>query len=149
MTAGALVAILHHAGAFSVVALLSIQFMLIREELTARVARRLQLTDRLLGAAAATVLIFGSVRVFLYEKGEYYYFHNGAFLLKATLFALIALLSIYPSVKFARWKKGEAPQVDPATLRTLRRIIHLELAGVAVIIVCAALMARGIGFIGQ
>jgi len=148
MTPGAFVAILHHAGAFAVVALIATQVMLIREELTARVARRLQVIDRWLGASAVLVLVAGSVRVFLYEKGEYYYFHNGAFLLKATLFVLIALASIYPSVKFARWKKGEAPQVDAATLRALRRIIHFQLVGVAVIIVCAVLMARGIGFVG-
>ena len=148
MTTGAFVAILHHAGAFTVLVMIAIQFMLIRDELTARVARRLQITDRWLGAAAVLVFIAGAVRVYMFEKGEYYYFHNGAFLLKAALFVLVALVSMYPSLKFARWKKGEAPQVDAATLRTLRRIIHFELAGMVVIIVCAVLMARGIGFVG-
>jgi uncharacterized membrane protein len=31
---------------------------------------------------------------------------------------------------------------------TIRRILHLELVGVVLILLCAALMARGIGFSG-
>jgi len=32
----------------------------------------------------------------------------------------------------------------PATLRTLRRVLHIELAGVALLILMAAMMARGV-----
>jgi putative membrane protein len=49
-------------------------------------------------------------------------------------------------VTFASWKKSL--NVDAAKLRTIRRIIHWELAAVVVILLCAALMARGIGFVG-
>jgi len=57
---------------------------------------------------------------------------------------LIALLSIYPTVKFLSWRKT----VDPAGARAIRTIIHLELVGVVLILLFAALMARGIGFFG-
>jgi uncharacterized membrane protein len=39
----------------------------------------------------------------------------------------------------------EASSVDAATLRTICRLLHFELAGVVLLILCAALMARGIG----
>jgi uncharacterized membrane protein len=35
--------------------------------------------------------------------------------------------------------------VEPRTLRAIRAVIHLELAGVVFILLFAALMARGIG----
>jgi putative membrane protein len=52
------------------------------------------------------VLVIGLLRVFFFEKGPAYYFHDAAFIAKLSLF------------------------------------------GVALIILCAAMMARGIGFFG-
>jgi putative membrane protein len=43
-------------------------------------------------------------------------------------------------------KHGVTPTFDPAKLRTVRRIVHLEL--IALLVLCAALIARGIGYIG-
>jgi len=40
---------------------------------------------------------------------------------------------------------GSLPVVDGDKLRWLRSIIHLELAGVVLILLMAALMAKGIG----
>jgi putative membrane protein len=65
------------------------------------------------------------------------------------VFVIVALASIYPTVQFASWKKalkqGSVPTVAPGKLRAIRRIIHWELAGVVVILLCAALVARRIG----
>jgi len=60
------------------------------------------------------------------------------------LFVVVALLSIYPTMKFLGWRKG----IDPAAVPAIRRVLHLELAGIVLILLCAALMARGIGFYG-
>jgi putative membrane protein len=64
---------------------------------------------------------------------------------------LISLLSIVPTREFIAWrravKQGHVPAVAPARLRTLRSILHLELVGVTLIILFAALMAKGIGVI--
>ena len=62
--------------------------------------------------------------------------------MKLALFIAIALLSIYPTVKFLSWRK-KAP--DPAAVPAIRRILHFELIGVTVILLAAALMAKGIG----
>ena len=40
---------------------------------------------------------------------------------------------------------GTATQVSAEQLQRLRSIVHLELIGVVLIILCAALMAKGIG----
>jgi putative membrane protein len=140
----ALFAFLHHVAAFALVAAIAVEFVLIRQELNAATARRLARTDMVLGISAGVLLVVGLLRVFYFEKGPSFYFHNASFIAKMVLFVLIALLSIYPTVKFLSWRKT----VDPAGARAIRTIIHLELVGVVLILIFAALMARGIGFFG-
>lgn len=137
-----LFAFLHHAAAFALVAALAVELALLRSELTPQAVRRLQRADMALGIAASLVLVAGLLRVFYFEKGADYYFHNTAFLVKLSVFVLVALASIYPTVVFLSWRRSPP---DAARLPALRRIVHLELAGVVVILLCAALMARGIG----
>lgn len=148
----ALFAFLHHAAAFTLVAALALEFVSIREELTLRSARRLQVADTVFGASAGVLLVVGLLRVVYFEKGAAYYFHNAYFIAKLSLFILAALLSILPTVEFLSWSKavrrGEIPVVAPSRLRLLRRLIHVELACILAILACAALMAKGIGFFG-
>jgi putative membrane protein len=148
----ALLAFLHHLAAFSLASAVAVQFVLIRGELDAANARRLSLADAILGLSALTVLIVGLLRVFYFEKGASYYFGSVPFIVKLSVFVIVALASIYPTVQFASWRKalkhGSMPTVAPGKLRAIRRVIHWELAGVVVILLCAALMARGIGFFG-
>jgi putative membrane protein len=139
-----IMAFLHHAAAFSMVAALAVQFVLIRGELNATTARRLARADMVYGLSATALLGIGLLRVFYFEKGAGYYFYNAAFLAKLALFVLIAVISIYPTVKFIAWRKG----VELSSVPAIRRIIHLELAGIALILLFAALMADGIGFFG-
>jgi putative membrane protein len=152
MTLAALFAFLHHLAAFSVVAALVTQFVLIRDALTIRSARRLQVTDMVLGISATVLLAVGLLRVFYFEKGADYYFHTWAFHAKLTLFVLVALASIIPTIEFLSWrtpvKNGQVPKPTAEKMRLLRTIIHAELAGVVLIILFAALMAKGIGSFG-
>jgi putative membrane protein len=142
----ALLAFLHHFVAFALVATLAIEFVLIRDEINQRTARRLRIVDSIYGASAGLLLLIGLLRVFYFEKGAAYYFQSIPFLVKLSLFIIVGLLSIYPTVTFASWKKSLV--ADAEKLRTIGRIIHWELAAVVGILLCAALMARGIGFVG-
>jgi putative membrane protein len=145
-------AFLHHVAAFALVSALAVEFVLIRGELTVRNARTVLVADAVFGASAGALIAVGLLRVFLFEKGAAYYFHSVPFLAKLSLFAAIGLLSIYPTRQFLSWRaslrQGAVPVVDPAKLRAIRTIIHWELAGLVVLVLCAALMARGIGFVG-
>lgn len=140
-------AFLHHLAAFTLVAALAIEFMLIRQEITLQNARRLMLVDGIFGGAAGVLLVVGLLRVFYFEKGSAYYFSNHAFLTKLGLFILIGIISAIPTIEFLRWRKavkeGRAPDVDARKILTLRKIIHWELAGIVLILFAAALMAKG------
>jgi putative membrane protein len=142
-----LFAFLHHLAAFTLVAAVAIEFTLIRQELTLASARRLQVTDPVLGIAAGALLIVGLLRVFFFEKGASYYFHSYAFLTKFSLFIIIGLLSIIPTVEFLSWRgaivAGRVPVMDATKRKRVTAVIHSELAAIVIILLCAAIMARG------
>ena len=142
-----LFAFLHHLCAFTLVAALAIEFTLIRQELTLASARRLQVTDLVLGIAAGALLIVGLLRVCFFEKGAAYYWHSHAFLTKFSLFVIVGLLSIIPTREFLSWgraiRAGEVPVMETSRRKRVTMVIHLEFAAVVIILLCAAIMARG------
>jgi putative membrane protein len=142
-----LFAFLHHVCAFTLVSAIAIEFALVRQELTLSSARRLQVTDMVYGIAAGALLIIGLLRVFFFEKGASYYFHSHAFLTKLSLFIVVGLLSIIPTMEFLSWrgalKAGQVPAVGAKKLRLVTVVIHGELFAIVVILLCAAIMARG------
>jgi len=60
---------------------------------------------------------------------------------------MIGLLSVIPTVEFLSWNKplrdGQVPEVSAKQLRLVTAIIHGELLAIALILLCAAIMARG------
>ena len=148
----ALFAFLHHLAAFALVAGLAVELLLIKGELSAATMRKLVRADMIVGLSAATVLLVGLARVVWFEKGAAYYFHSWPFIGKLATFTLVALLSIHPTITFIKWaqalKQGRTPVVDAGAQRRLRRLIHAELGGVVLILLFAAMMARGVGLFG-
>jgi putative membrane protein len=142
-----LFAFFHHVAAFTLVSALAIEFILIGQELSHATARRLVITDAVLGASAGILFVVGLLRVFFFEKGADYYFHSHAFMTKFSVFIAVGLLSIIPTIEFLSWRKplkaGHLPNVEAKKLLFIRKIIHGELAAVVIILLCAAIMARG------
>jgi putative membrane protein len=145
----AFLAFLHHVAAFALFGALVTELVLIRDELTLRSARKILAADMILGISAGILLVVGLGRVFHFEKGATYYFHNWAFITKLSLFILLGLASIVPTREFLSWRstvrEGRTPTVPAQKLRSIRSVIHLELGGILVILLCAALMAKGVG----
>jgi putative membrane protein len=142
-----LFAFLHHLAAFAMVAAIAVEFALIRQEMSLSVARRLIAADAVLAVSATVVLVVGLLRVFYFEKGATYYFSSHAFMTKFAVFIVIAALSAVPTFEFLSWRKavraGQAPAVSAKKLRLVTSVIHGELMGIAIILLCAAVMARG------
>jgi putative membrane protein len=149
MYASALMAFLHHVAAFTVVGALVAEVVLFKPPLTAVQARRIQRADQIFGAAATALLVVGLLRVAHFEKGASYYFTNGFFLAKFSLFILAALISIYPTVLFISWNKalrlGAVPEISPQAVTRARMCMMLEMTAILGILLCAPFMARGIG----
>ena len=151
MYSSALMAFVHHAAAFTVVAALAVEVALFKPPLSLPQARRLLRTDLIFGIAAGAVLVVGLLRVAYFEKGAAYYWHDVFFLAKFTAFVLAALISIYPTVTFLSWRAslrvGTVPDVPAQRTRRVRLCLMLELTALVVILACAALMARGLGYL--
>jgi putative membrane protein len=145
-------AFLHHACAFLIVATLMVELIVAKGELTLASARSLLRMDAIYGVSALIVIIVGILRVHYFEKGTSYYLHSTPFIVKMALFLAVGLLSIYPTKTFMSWRPHlraqQIPVLDAATRRKVRIFIHLELTLLFGMMLCAALMARGIGYFG-
>lgn len=147
--ATAIMAFLHHLFAFAVTACLVYEFIAFRKGMTIEEARNIQRADIIYGISAGLLLVVGLLRVFLYEKGWAFYMQSPFFWVKMVTFLLVGLLSIGPTIRFVRWnqllKENQPPVLSDADFGRTRRILWLEMTGIAVILLSAAFMARGIG----
>ena len=149
MFANSIMASLHHIFAFTLTACLVYEFIAYRKGLTVEEARRIQRVDIAFGISAGLLLVVGLLRVFFFEKGVNFYTHNPVFWIKMSLFAIIGLLSIYPTLRFIKWNSalsaGQAPEIPDDEFKRVRLLLHLELVGLTLILFAAPAMARGIG----
>lgn len=144
-------AFLHFMAAFTVMFTVVYERLMYKQNLTVNEARRLQTADRWYGVGAIVVLIVGFLRVFYFEKGSEYYFSNPFFHLKLTLFIIIGLLSIYPTIRFMKWNKsiknGEPIHIEDSVFKITKRILNLEVALLVILLFSASFMAKGLGLI--
>jgi len=107
--------------------------------------------DLLYGISAGFLLVVGLLRVFYFEKGAPYYAHNLFFWTKMAGFAIAALLSVYPTIRFVSWNKffarNQVPEVSEQEVTRIKMIMRIELLAIVIILFSAAMMARGVGMI--
>jgi len=120
-----------------------IENMAMARQITREDLRNLLKVDAAYGISAGVVLACGLALWLWGAKPAQFYTGNPVFHAKLTLFVLIGLLSIYPTVFLLRQRKTTAETIDvPAgVILTLRA----ELLLLAIIPVLAFLMARGVG----
>lgn len=149
MVTTALMAFLHHLLAFTLTACLVYEFIAYRQNMSVEEIRRIQRVDLAYGISAGLLLVVGLLRVFFFEKGANFYIHSPFFWVKMTAFLLVALLSIDPTIRYVRWNKtlrqNDLPEISDTEYKRTRLLLRLEVIGIAVILLAAPLMARGIG----
>lgn len=140
---------LHFLFAFLLVGTLCAELFILRLPLSNPVARLLLRVDLFYGASAVLLIIVGVSRVIWGAKGWAFYEAQPFFWAKIATFAVIGLLSILPTRTFMRWTK--AYNADPsfipaeAQVKSIRRYVMIEVHLVALLLLFASLMARGIG----
>jgi len=144
-----LMAILHHIFAFTVTACVVYEFIAYRKGLTAEDARRIQRVDLAYGISAGLLIVVGLLRVFYFEKGSAFYLNNPVYWTKMTLFVIVGLLSIYPTVRFRKWeaavRENRSPEILDDEHKRIRQLLWLQVIGLVLILLVAPMMARGIG----
>ncbi len=149
MVTTALMAFLHHLLAFTLTACLVYEFIAYHKNMGLAEIRRIQRVDLVYGISAGLLLLIGLLRVFFFEKGINFYLNNPFFWVKMTAFLLVGLLSIDPTIRYIRWnrtlRQNEIPEISETEYKRTRILLSLEVIGIAVILLAAPLMARGIG----
>ncbi|WP_020531854.1 DUF2214 family protein [Flexithrix dorotheae] len=140
-----LIKYLHFIAIFGVVGSLITEQFMIDEKLTKKDIKRLSFVDAVYGISAVLVLVAGFTLWFGVGKPAEFYTKNWIFHTKVTLFIIVGILSIYPTVFFLKKRKGD----DIHTIIHIPKIIlwsiRIELLLVFVIPLLAILMALGIG----
>lgn len=133
-----------HLGAVLVLAVtLIIENMAIAPQITKEDVRNLIKVDAAYGLSAVVVLACGVLLWFTGAKPSDFYTNNPVFHAKLSLFVVVGLLSIYPTVFLMRNRKNEAETL--AVPVGVIRVLRLELVLLVFIPVLAFLMARGVG----
>lgn len=116
----------------------------VREEAVQAVLR----ADNVWGLSALVLIGTGLVRLFVIGKGTAYYLANGVFHAKLGLLALMLALELWPMITLLRYRlaerRGEAA-LAPGAARRMAQLSFVETAAVALMMLCATMMARGIG----
>ena len=139
-------AIAHHFLIFSLVGILTAELALSRPGVSGAALGRLAKVDGSYGIVASLIIVVGICRVIYGIKGAQYYLHNPWFWGKMAAIVIVALLSIFPTIAILRWRKaaGNEPGFVPPerSIASVRQYLMAELAFLAIVIVCAATMAR-------
>jgi putative membrane protein len=144
-----LLAIAHHLLIFTILAVLVMELMLVRPEMTTAQLLRLGRLDVAYGILATLILIIGFGRVFFGAKPWDFYIYNWTFWAKIAAFVAVGVLSISPTLRIARWRNAAVsdPAFRPpsAEIVSVRKSMHYEAIVFVLIPIFAALMARGYG----
>jgi putative membrane protein len=149
MLTESLLAYAHFAAILTMVVFLTSEAALCRVEwLNAAVVRRLARLDLIYMVAALMVLATGVARTVWGVKGLGWYWHQPLLHLKLSLFVVIGLVSLRPTLAFIRWRRQlDATQALPGEdeIRSVRRWIMVEAHLLMLLPLAATLLARGVG----
>ncbi|WP_374354154.1 DUF2214 family protein [Chitinimonas sp.] len=142
----ALLASLHYLGAMVLMACLVAEHLLISSEMDRRTVGLLARIDLVYGITAGLQIGSGLLRLFA-EKGSAFYLHSPFFHIKMTVFVLLGLLSIYPTLRFLAWRRAasSAERIRPTEGKRVLMLVRVELLLLIALPVLASLMARGLG----
>ena len=147
MTLEAVLAALHMVAILTLVVFLTSEAALCRSEwMNPAVVKRLARLDLIYGITAVVLLATGLARLYFGVKGLSWYVSQPLFHVKMTLFVLMGLLSIKPTLTFRRWLKalnqtGAWP--GEAEVRSTRRWVMVQSHVLPVVAVIAVFWARG------
>ena len=144
MTDDLIIRYLHFVSIFILVAAVLGQHLILRGSITRALVGKAQKLDIAYAIAVVVVLATGLLQWFVVGKPADFYSSNPVFHTKLTLFLVIGLVSIYPSVYL--WKNRKGAQDELVTIpKGIIWSVRVELFILFLMPLLATLMARGIG----
>ena len=142
-------AIVHHLLVLTLAGILAFEIGTVSLTMKRDEILRVGRVDNWYGILAGVIIVIGFIRASIAAKGWAYYEVNVFFWAKIATFVVVALLSIPPTVAIIRWRnalKSNSAFAPPAeTVRRIRGYLWAEAALFLLLLVFAAVMARGYG----
>lgn len=144
-----LIPYLHFMGIMALMGSLISEHLILKPNFPKSQIKSLAIIDLVYGLSAILVLITGILRWFVYGKGYDFYMATPLFHIKLTLFIILGILSIFPTMKFLSWRKqlkrGEEPDTSEKPVKRMLLFVRIELFIMAIIPLLAVMIARGGG----
>lgn len=131
----------HFAGIMVLSFALITEHGLAKAEISGRQMRRLAVVDAVYGISAAVVLLTGLIQWLWTGKPATFYTQNPVFHIKLTIFVVIVLLSIYPTVFIVKRRKTNSETVRIP--KSVVMLLRLELLLLFVMPLLGVYIARG------
>ena len=144
MIADILVRYLHFVSILVLVGTVLAEHLLVRRSMSRGELALVAKVDAVYGIAAVLVLLTGFAQWFWTGKPAGFYSPNPVFHTKVTLFLVVGLVSIYPTVFFVKNRKGE-PDEEVAVPGRVVMSLRLELLLLFLMPLLAVLAGRGVG----
>ena len=132
---------IHFIGIMSLSATLVMQHLILSSEVTKKELQKIAFIDMIYGISAVLTLVAGLVLLMGVGKEVSFYMTNWVFHVKLTLFVLVLLLSIYPTLFFIRNKKSNDQLIKMP--KVIIMLVRTQLLLVFIIPVLGVLVARG------
>lgn len=133
----------HFLAIFVLFSALFAEHLLLKPKVDRATLKKLVILDAIYGASALVVLAMGLILWFGVGKPASFYNTNWILHLKVSLFVLVGLLSIVPTLFFMRQRSQQTEWVSIP--KHLIIIVRVELCLLVVIPLLAVFMAHGIG----
>lgn len=134
---------LHFIGIMSLASTLVMQHLILSSQVTKEQLKKIAFIDIIYAISAGLTLIAGLSLWLWVGKDASFYSTNWVFHLKLSIFVLIALLSIYPTIFFIKSKNSNDENVKIP--KVIIMLIRMELALVFLVPILGVLIAQGSG----
>lgn len=132
---------IHFIGIMALAGCLVMQHLLIKNENKIEELKKIAFIDIIYGISAALTLIAGLALWLFVGKDSSFYLQNGVFHAKLTLFIVIALLSIYPTMFYLKNKKKDVAVIKMP--KVIIMLVRTQLAILFIMPLLGVLIARG------
>ena len=135
----------HFIAVFAIVGAIFAEQFLISKTMTRSEIKRISKVDAIYGLGALVVLLAGFALWFWVGKPASFYSRNWIFHTKLTLFIVLGLMSVYPTVFFLKNRKGDDLDTMIKVPNMVIILLRLELVLIIIMPLLASFMTLGIG----
>ena len=141
MTELIIVRYLHFIAVFAIASAIISEQFLISKNMTRKEMKLISKMDAIYGIGAILVLIAGLLLWFSVGKPASIYSRDWMFHIELTLFIILGLLSIYPTIFFLKNRKGDDLESNIEVPKSIILLLRLELVIIIIMPIIASFVA--------